>query len=147
VREEAGFASDGPRTAENAVSPSILATLLPAPRRLSSKFAPLCAHFIPAATAASRYSPACLRTAAASDGSPPATTNLASVFGESSAGLHQPLRQAGERPLPDRRGQRQLPQQIAEVVGDDTQPEPHLVGGEAMAASQTGLTTLRMSKT
>ena len=31
------------------------------------------------------------------------------MFDEPSAGLHQPLLQAGERPLPDRRGQRQPP--------------------------------------
>ena len=40
------------------------------------------------------------------------------------------------------RGQRQSPPQIAEVVGDDTQPEPHLVGAEAMAAKPRHLDRL-----
>src|SRR5580700_4273878 len=58
VAEVVGFASGGPPTADDAFSPSILATL-PASPASSSKFAPLCAHSIPPATAASRSSPAC----------------------------------------------------------------------------------------
>src|SRR5215472_15279720 len=56
------------------------------------------------------------------------------MLDEPSTGLHQPLLQAAERPLLDPRGQRQPPPQIPEVIGNDTQPEPHLIGAEAMAA-------------
>src|SRR5580658_6954931 len=54
------------------------------------------------------------------------------MLDDPSTGLHQPLLQAGKRPLPDPRGQRQPAPQIPEVIGDDTQPEPHLVGAEAV---------------
>jgi len=54
------------------------------------------------------------------------------VFNQTASGLHQPLLQAGQRPVADRRGQRQPAPQIPEVIGDDTQPEPHLVGAEAV---------------
>ena len=56
-------------------SPSILATLLPASPASSSKFALLCAHFIPPATAAPRSSAACQQTAGASGDSPRAATS------------------------------------------------------------------------
>jgi len=58
---------------------------------------------------------------------------VARMLDEPSPGLHQPLLQAGQRPLPDRRGQRQPPPQIPEVIGDQTQPQPHLVSAKAMA--------------
>src|SRR5215469_15540207 len=49
------------------------------------------------------------------------------------AGLHQPLLQTGQRPVTDRHRQRQSPPEVAEVVGNQTQPQPYLVGAEAMA--------------
>jgi hypothetical protein len=47
---------------------------------------------------------------------------VARMLDEPSTGLHQPLLQAGQRPLPDPRGQRQPPPQIPEVIGDEAQP-------------------------
>src|ERR1700689_4762175 len=54
------------------------------------------------------------------------------MFDQSAAGLNQPLLQAGQRPLPDRRGQRQPSPQIAEIIGDNAQPQPHLVSPKAV---------------
>jgi hypothetical protein len=57
---------------------------------------------------------------------------VARMLDEPSAGLHQPLLQAGQRPLPDPRGQRQPAPQIPEVISDQAQPQPHLVSAKAM---------------
>src|SRR6266852_3096266 len=54
------------------------------------------------------------------------------VLNQPSAGLHHPPLQAGQRPLPDRRGQRQPPPQVPEVISDQAQPQPHLVGAKAV---------------
>src|ERR1019366_4732415 len=43
------------------------------------------------------------------------------------AGFHQPLLQAGQRPTADPRRQHHPPPQVAQVVGDHAQPQPHLV--------------------
>ncbi len=68
---------------------------------------------------------------------------VARVLDQPSAGFHQPLLQAGQRPGGDPRRQRQPPPQVPEVVvGDETQPEPHLVGAEAMAAKPRHLDRL-----
>ena len=48
-------------------------------------------------------------------------------------GFHQSLLQAGQRPVGDPCRQRQLPPRITEVLGDHAQPQPHLVGTEAVA--------------
>jgi hypothetical protein len=50
------------------------------------------------------------------------------------AGFHQPLLQAGKRPLPDPRGQRQPAPQVPEVISNQAQPQPDLVGAKAVAA-------------
>ena len=42
-----------------------------------------------------------------------------------SADLHQALLQAGQRPLAERFGQRQPSPQVAKVVGEHAQPQPH----------------------
>jgi len=42
---------------------------------------------------------------------------VAGVFKQTASGLHQPLLQAGERPVADLPGQRQAPPKVAEVVG------------------------------
>src|SRR6202035_4576491 len=54
------------------------------------------------------------------------------MLDDPSAGLHQPLLQAGQRPLPDPRGQRQPSPQIPEVISNQAQPQPHLVSAKAM---------------
>jgi hypothetical protein len=55
-----------------------------------------------------------------SDGSPLVTC----VLDQPSAGFHQALLQAGQRPAVDPRRQHQPPPQIPEVVGDQAQPQP-----------------------
>src|SRR5216683_6833744 len=54
------------------------------------------------------------------------------VLDQPSAGFHQSLLQAGKRPGGDPHRQHQPPAQIPEVVGDQTQPQPHLVGAKAV---------------
>ena len=49
---------------------------------------------------------------------------------EATAGLEQPLLEAREGPALDGERQDQSAQQIAEIVGDDTQEQPDLVGPE-----------------
>src|ERR1035437_5850012 len=57
---------------------------------------------------------------------------VARVLDQTSAGFHQALLQAGQRPSSDLRRQRQSPPQIPEVVGDQAQPQPHLIGAETV---------------
>jgi hypothetical protein len=57
---------------------------------------------------------------------------VACMLDEPSAGLDQPLLQAGQRPAGDPRRQRQPPLQIAEIIGDNAQPQPHLIGPKAV---------------
>jgi hypothetical protein len=57
---------------------------------------------------------------------------LAGMADEAPAGLEQPLLEARQRPARNGEGQDQPAQQIAEVVGDDAEQQPHLVGPEAM---------------
>jgi hypothetical protein len=52
---------------------------------------------------------------------------------ESAARLEQPLLQACERPILDGDGQHQPTEQVAEIVGDDAEEPPDLVGPEPMA--------------
>jgi hypothetical protein len=52
---------------------------------------------------------------------------------EPPAGLEQPLLQARQRPALDGERQDQPSQEIAEVVGDDPEEQPHLVGSEPVA--------------
>ena len=59
---------------------------------------------------------------------PPATR-----LNQMAAALDQPLLQAGQRPAVDPCWQRQPPPQVAQVVGDQTEPQPHLIGPEAVA--------------
>jgi len=54
------------------------------------------------------------------------------VPNETSPGLEQPLLETRERRVPDGVGQHQPPQQVAEVIGDDAEEQPHLVGPEPM---------------
>ena len=49
------------------------------------------------------------------------------------AGLHQPLLQARQGPLLDSLRQHQPPPQVAQVVCDHAQPQPHLVRPELIA--------------
>jgi hypothetical protein len=53
---------------------------------------------------------------------------------EASARLEQPLLEAREGPALDGDGQNQPAQQIAEIVGDDPQEQPHLIGPEAVVS-------------
>src|SRR5271166_1413667 len=55
------------------------------------------------------------------------------MFHRPSSGLHQPLLQAGQRPVLDSLGQSQPPPQIAQVVGQQAQRQPYLVGAKPMA--------------
>src|ERR1039457_5250957 len=52
---------------------------------------------------------------------------VAGMFHQPSSGLHQPLLQAGQRPVLDPLGQPQPPPQIAQVVSQHTQSQPYLV--------------------
>src|ERR1035437_1108017 len=61
------------------------------------------------------------------------------MFDQPSSGLHQPLLQAGQRPVLDSLGQRQPPPQISQVVSQHTQREPHSVGAETMAREASHL--------
>jgi len=54
------------------------------------------------------------------------------VPNETPAGLEQALLQARQRPVLDGERQDQSTQEIAEVVGDDPEEQPHLVGPEAV---------------
>ena len=49
---------------------------------------------------------------------------------QATTGLEQPLLEARQRPALDSSRQDQPPQEIAEVVGDDPEEQPHLVGPE-----------------
>ena len=53
---------------------------------------------------------------------------------QSPAGFQQTLLQAGQRPIADPFGQRQPPLQVAKIVGENTQPQLHLIGAETVAA-------------
>ena len=57
---------------------------------------------------------------------------IAGVQDQASAGFHQALQQAGERPVVDAFRQHQPPPQVAQVVGGHTQPQPHFVRPETM---------------
>jgi hypothetical protein len=46
--------------------------------------------------------------------------------------LRQPLLKAHEGPILDRDGENEPAQQVAEVIGDDAEEQPHLVGPEAV---------------
>ncbi len=52
---------------------------------------------------------------------------------EAPAGFEQPLLQTRQRPTSDGQGQGKPAQEIAEVVRDDSQKEPHLIGPETVA--------------
>src|SRR3989442_7090665 len=54
------------------------------------------------------------------------------VSDQTPTGLEGPLLEARQGPALDRRGQDQPAQQIAEVIGDDAQEQPDLVGPEPM---------------
>jgi len=58
---------------------------------------------------------------------------VSSVPNEAPAGLEQPLLETREGPALNGDGQDEPTQQIAEVVGDHPEEQPHLVGPEAMA--------------
>jgi len=47
--------------------------------------------------------------------------------------LDQPGLKTGQRPVLHRLRQRQSPHEVAQVVGQNEQPQPHLVGYEFMA--------------
>ena len=52
---------------------------------------------------------------------------------EASAGLEEPLLEARQRPVLDGQRQGQPTEQIAEVIGDDSQEQADLVRAEAVA--------------
>jgi serine/threonine protein kinase len=54
------------------------------------------------------------------------------MFHQPSSGLDQPLLQAGQRPVLNPSRQTQPPPQIPQVVGQQAQRLPHLVGAEPM---------------
>ena len=56
------------------------------------------------------------------------------VLDQTATRFHQPLLQAGERPVVDSLRQHQMPPEVAQVVGDHTQPEPYLVRPKSVAA-------------
>ena len=56
------------------------------------------------------------------------------VLDQPTARLHQPLLQAGQRPVVDSRRLRQPPPQIPRVVREHPQSKPHLVRPEAVGA-------------
>jgi hypothetical protein len=53
---------------------------------------------------------------------------------EGPAGLEEPLLQARQGPALNGQGQSEPAQEIAQIVGDDAQEQPHLIGPEAVAA-------------
>jgi hypothetical protein len=55
---------------------------------------------------------------------------------EAATGLEQPLLQARQRPTPNGQGQDEPAQEIAQIVGDDAQEQPHLIGPESMAGER-----------
>jgi hypothetical protein len=59
---------------------------------------------------------------------------VARMLYEPSAGLDQPLLQAGQRPGGDPHQQRQPPPEVLEVLRNQAQPQPDLVGARAVAA-------------
>ena len=59
------------------------------------------------------------------------------MLNQSPAGLDHALLQAGQGPVAYSLGQRQPPPQVAQVVSQDAQLQPHLVGAEAMTANTT----------
>ena len=52
---------------------------------------------------------------------------------EAPAGLEQSLLETRQRPALDGPGEGESAQEIPEVVGDDPQEQPHLIGSEAVA--------------
>jgi hypothetical protein len=52
---------------------------------------------------------------------------------EATAGLEEPLLGARQGPTLDRMGEGESAQEIPEVVRDDPQEQPHLIGPEAVA--------------
>ncbi len=58
---------------------------------------------------------------------------ISSVLHKSPTRLDQPLLQARQGPVPDSPGEHHLSPQVADIIGNDTQPQPHLVGPEPMA--------------
>jgi hypothetical protein len=52
---------------------------------------------------------------------------------QATTGLEQPLLKAGQGPALDGERQGKATQEIAEVVGDNPEEQPHLVGPEAVA--------------
>jgi len=61
---------------------------------------------------------------------------------QSPSGLHQPLLQTGQRPVLDSSGQRQPPPQIAQIVGQQAQRQPHLIGAKPMTGKPRHLDRL-----
>ena len=59
---------------------------------------------------------------------------VARGLNQTTAGLHQPLLQARQRPLLDPLGQHQSPPQVAQIIGNEGQAQPDLVGPELVAA-------------
>jgi hypothetical protein len=64
---------------------------------------------------------------------------------EASAGLEEPLLEARERPVLDGQRQGQPMEQIAEVVGDDSQEQADLIRPEAVAGEEPGQIARRPS--
>jgi len=64
---------------------------------------------------------------------------VSGVSDEAPAGLEQPLLEARQRPALDGGRQDKPTQEIAEVVGDDAQERPDLVGPEPMTGKRVQL--------
>jgi len=58
---------------------------------------------------------------------------VSSVPDEASAGLEQSLLETRQRPALDGKRQDQPTQEIAKIVVDDPEEQPHLIGAKAMA--------------
>ena len=86
----------------------------------------------PSVAVAARSGPASPRTAAGSDVLPPAEASSSGHASPAAPGLHQPLLQAGQRPVLNPSRQTHTPPQIPQVVGQQTQRQPHLVRAKTM---------------
>jgi hypothetical protein len=58
---------------------------------------------------------------------------IARMFHQPSAGLHQTVLQTRQRPVSEPVWQQQSSPEVAQVLGNDGQPHPHLVGSKPMA--------------
>ena len=60
---------------------------------------------------------------------------IAGMFHQPAARLHQPLLETRQRPAPDPLRQNQPPPKVAEIIGNDGQPQPYFIRAESFCAN------------